>query len=411
MERVTVVPTRGQPIIYAEKCHASKMPTVLIYGHYDVQPADPLAEWRSPPFGPVIRGNNLYGRGASDDKGQLFTHVKALEAFLQTSGELPVNVKCLFEGEEEVGSPNLASFMAANRHTLAADCAVISDTQIPAPDRPAITYALRGSISLELEVFGQKRELHSGVFGGVVHNPLQALCEMIAQLHDADGYVNIPGFYDRVRQWVKAERAYMRKVGPSDEQILRDAGASKGWGERGYSLYERATIRPAITVSGIIGGYQGSGVKAAIPAHALAKLNIRLVPDQVPQEIDCLFREYIAKITPPGAQTRIRTFMSTKPALIGRKHPALAAAARAYHQGFGVSPVFLRNGGTIPVVNLIQETLGIPAVLMGFGLPDDRIHSPNEKFHLPNFFKGIETSIRFLAEVSQWQRVSQFYET
>jgi len=404
MERVAVFPTGGHPVVYAEHCHEAGKPTVLIYGHYDVQPAEPLIEWRSPPFEPVIRGDDLYGRGASDDKGQLFVHVKALEALLQSGQDLPVNVKCLFEGEEEIGSPNLSAFMIANRRLLAADCAVISDTQIPAADQPAITYALRGSINFELEIIGQKRELHSGVLGGAIHNPLQALCEMIAQLHDHVGRVNIPGFYGRVRRWDAKERAYMRRVGPSDEKILQDAGAVIGWGEYHFSLYERTTIRPAIIVTGLNGGYQGNGVKAAIPARALAKLNFRLVPDQDPQEIDHLFREYVGKIMPPGMLARIRTFTSSPPVLIDRKNPALIAAARAYHHGFGVAPVFLRNGGTIPVVNLIQEILHIPVVLMGFGLPNDRIHGPNEKFHLPNFFKGIETSSRFLAEVSKWQR-------
>lgn len=417
LEQVTVAPTPGHPVIYAEKCHAPGKPTILIYGHYDVQPVDPLTEWRIPPFEPVIRGNDLYGRGASDDKGQLFTHVKALEAFLRSGRELPVNVKCLFEGEEEIGSPNLPAFIIANRQILAADCAVISDMQIPAAGQPGITYALRGSISFELEILGQKRELHSGVFGGAIHNPLQALCEMIVQLHDHAGRINIPGFYDRVRRWDAEERAYMKQAGPPDEKILRDAGAVKGWGEQGYSLYERATIRPAITVTGINGGYRGAGVKAAIPAHALAKLDFRLVPDQDPQEIDHLFRKYIGQIVPPGMRIRIRTFGSSRPALIDRKHPALIATARAYHHGFGTAPVFLRNGGTIPVVNLIQETLHIPVVLMGFGLPDDRIHGPNEKFHLPNFFNGIETSTRFLMEISKWryanpmkQSNSQYYQ-
>ena len=403
LEQVQVIPTARHPIVYAHWKKAVNQPTVLIYGHYDVQPPEPLEEWRSPPFEPVVRGNDLYGRGASDNKGQMFAHLKAVEAYLKTAGILPVNVICFFEGEEEIGSPNLGSFLTANRHALAADCAMISDTQIPASNRPAITYALRGALSLELEVLGQRRELHSGLFGGVVHNPLQSLCEMVAQLHDSYGRVNIPGFYDRVRSWDKTERAYMGKVGASNEQLLRDAGSISGWGERGYTLYERATIRPALTVSGIVGGYQGSGVKAAIPTHAMAKLNFRLAPDQDPQEIDRLFRQHIAKITPPGMQTRIRTLMSVKPALIDRRYPVLAAAARAYRHGFGVPPVFLRSGGTIPVVNLMQETLGIPVVLMGFGLPDDRIHAPNEKFHLPNFFKGIETSIRFLAELGTWQ--------
>ncbi len=406
MERVAVIPTSGHPVVYAEHCHAAGKPMVLIYGHYDVQPAEPLSEWRSAPFEPVIRGDDLYGRGASDDKGQLFTHVKALEALLRGGQGLPVNIKCLFEGEEEIGSPSLPDFMIANRQLLAADCAVISDTQIPAAGQPAITYALRGSINFELEITGQKRELHSGVLGGAIHNPLQALCEMIAQLHDQAGRIAIPGFYDRVRRWDMKERAYMKRVGPSDEKILQDAGAAMGWGERNYSLYERTTIRPTITVTAMHGGYQGSGVKAAIPTHAVAKLNFRLVPDQDPQEIDRLFREYVEQITPPGLRLRVRTFASSRPVLIGRSHPAVMAAAHAYRQGFGTAPVFLRNGGTIPVVGLIQEILHLPVVLMGFGLPDDRIHGSNEKFHLPNFFNGIETSIRFLTAMGQSQHAS-----
>lgn len=403
MERVAVFPTGGHPVVYAEHCHEAGKPTVLIYGHYDVQPAEPLIEWRSPPFEPVIRGDDLYGRGASDDKGQLFTHIKALEALLRSGRGLPVNVKCLFEGEEEIGSPNLPAFMIANRQSLAADCVVISDSQIPDARQPAITYALRGSINFELELTGQKRELHSGVLGGAIHNPLQALCEMIAQMHDKAGRIAIPGFYNRVRRWDVKERAYMRRVGPSDEKILQDAGAAMGWGERDYSLYERTTIRPAITVTAMQGGYQGGGVKAAIPTHALAKLNFRLVPDQDPQEIDRLFRTYVAKITPPGLWARIRTFAPSRPVMIDRNHPAVMTAARAYRQGFGAAPVFLRNGGTIPVVGLIQEILHLPVVLIGFGLPGDAIHGANEKFHLPNFFHGIETSIRFLTTIGQRQ--------
>ena len=399
LKQVSIVPTAKHPIVCANWHYASGRPTVLIYGHYDIQPPEPLEEWRSPPFEPVVRADDLYGRGASDNKGQMFAHVKAIESYLKTTGRLPVNVICLFEGEEEIGSPHLAPFLIAQRHGFAVDCAVVSDTQIPASDRPAITYALRGALSLELEVQGPQRELHSGLFGGAIRNPLLVLCEIIARLHDAHGRVNIPGFYDRVRQWDTRERAYMRQVGSSDAQILRNAGTTKAWGERGYSLYERTTIRPALTVSGIVGGYQGPGVKAAIPTRAVAKLNLRLAPDQDPHEIDNLFREHIAHMTPLGVRTRVRTLMSAKPALSDRTHPALGAAARAYHLGFGIPPVFLRSGGTIPVVNLMQAILGIPVVLMGFGLPNDSIHGPNEKFHLPNFFRGIETSIQFLNEV------------
>jgi len=399
LEHVKIISTRRPPLLYADWQHAPHHPTVLIYGHYDVQPPDPLHEWRSPPFEPTIRGNDLYGRGASDDKGQLFTHVKALEAYLHTTGELPVNVKCLFEGEEEIGSPNLPSFLASNKDRLAADVAVLSDMRMLAPDRPAITYALRGALSIDLKITGAEQDLHSGTFGGAVHNPLQALCEIIGKLHDAEGRVTIPSFYNSVREWSEKERASMAYTGPTDREILRDAQAVQGWGERGYTLYERTTIRPGLTINGIHGGYQGPGVKAVIPARAVAKLNFRLVPDQDPHEIERLFRRHIARITLPTVRSTIRTHLLAKPALVNRGHAAMRAAAVAYRRGFGSAPVLLRSGGTIPVVSLFQEMLGTPTVLMGFALPDDRMHAPNEKFHLPNFYRGIATSIWFLAEL------------
>jgi acetylornithine deacetylase/succinyl-diaminopimelate desuccinylase-like protein len=378
LREVEIVSTQRHLIVHASWRYAPGRPTLLIYGHYDVQPAEPVEEWASPPFEPVVRGEYLYGRGASDDKGQMFVHVKAIEAWLRTTRRLPVNIICLFEGEEEIGSTNLRPFFTARPHTITADCAVVSDLQIPSFSCPAITYALRGALSLELEVQGPAREVHSGLFGGAIHNPLQVLCEMIARLHDAQGRVRIPGFYDRVRQWGSAERAYMRQVGPSDEQILRSAGATKAWGEHGYTLYERTTIRPALTVTGIVGGYQGAAAKAAIPTHALAKLDFRLVPDQDPDEIESLVRQYVAQLTSTGMRAGLRTLMAAKPALIDRDHPALGAAARAYHRGLRKKTVFLRSGGTIPVVGLIHEVSGIQTVLMGFGFPDDRIHGSNE---------------------------------
>jgi acetylornithine deacetylase/succinyl-diaminopimelate desuccinylase-like protein len=399
LEQVQIFPTPRHPIVYAEWSRAPGQPTVLIYGHYDVQPAEPFDEWRMPPFDPTVVGDDLFGRGACDDKGQMFAHVKAIESCLKTQGRLPVNVKCLFEAEEEIGSPNLKPFVERNRRRLAADVAVMSDTRMLAKDQPALTYALRGGLSFELEVAGQKSDLHSGNFGGAVHNPLQALCEIVASLHDADCRIAIPGFYDRVRRWGGAEREFMAENGPSDQQILRDSKAGRGWGERGYSLYERTTIRPSLSVTGVTGGYQGEGVKAVIPSRATAKLNFRLVPDQDPAEIERLFRSHIARITPPTVRTTVRSFLAARPALIDRRHPVMRAAARAYKHGFGASPVFLRSGGTIPIVNHFQELLGAPTALMGFALPDDRIHAPNEKFHLPNFYRGVATCIRFLAEV------------
>jgi acetylornithine deacetylase/succinyl-diaminopimelate desuccinylase-like protein len=407
LERVQVFQTPQHPLVYAEWLHSTGRPTVLIYGHYDVQPPDPLQEWQSPPFEPSVRGDNLYGRGACDDKGQMFVHIKALESYLKTQRSLPVNVKCLFEGEEEIGSPNLAPFIRRNARALRADIAVMSDTTMLAPDRPALTYALRGGLSMDLELRGMKNDLHSGNFGGAIHNPLQALCEMIAQLHDSNGRIAISNFYDRVRNSPQEERDYMARSGRTDQQILADAQIladvepRAGWGERAFSLYERTTVRPSLSVTGIVGGYQGEGVKAIIPARAVAKLNFRLVPDQQPDEIERLVREHVRRIAPPAMNLTIRTLLKAGPAVINRKHPAMHAAAVAYRQGFGIAPVFLRSGGSIPVVNTFQQALGLPTVLMGFALPDDRIHAPNEKFHLPNFFRGIKTSIRFLSEIGQ----------
>jgi len=413
MKHVRVIPTGGHPVIYADHCRFSSRfsgkpesdvqppdpprPTLLIYGHYDVQPVDPVSEWRSAPFEPTVRGDDLYGRGACDDKGQMFTHVKAIESYLQAQGDLPVNVKCLFEGEEEIGSPNLIPFVVRNQRELAADAAVASDTRMLGPSRPGISYAERGSLNLEVEVRGPKHDLHSGNFGGAVHNPLQALCEIVAKLHDTHGRIAVPHFYDRVRKWHVEERGRMFETGPSDEDILREAGIAQGWGEVGYTLYERTTVRPSLAVAGLVGGYQGPGVKRVIPARALAKVNLRLVPDQDPREIDLLFRRYIARVTPRTVRSTVRTHSHAKPVLMNPAHPAMQAAAFAYRRGFGAPPVFLRSGGTIPVVSAFQEVLRVPTVLMGFALPDDRIHAPNERFHLPNFYNGITTSLWFLA--------------
>jgi acetylornithine deacetylase/succinyl-diaminopimelate desuccinylase-like protein len=399
LEHVAVIPTPRHPIVLAEWLKALGKPVLLVYGHYDVQPADPLGEWRSPPFDRQIRGENLYGRGASDDKGQLFTHVKALEWYLRTHRRLPLNVQCLFEGEEEIGSPNLPAFLAAHGKELAADAAVVSDTRIPGADRPAITEALRGSVSFEIEVRGQKRDLHSGNFGGCVPNPLRILCSMIDGLHDESGRIAVPGFYLGVRLPTAGERRYMAMAGPTDEQILNDAKAEAFWGEPGYSLYERTTIRPAVEITGLAGGYQGAGVKAVIPARALAKINVRLVPDQDPGDIDRFFRRHLSQVTPAGVKCIVRTHGPSASAVVDRDNPAIRAAAAAYQKAFGVLPVFLRSGGTIPVVSLFRERLRLPTVLMGFALPDDGAHAPNEEFHLPTFARGIQTSIHFMAEL------------
>lgn len=401
LERVRVIPTKGNPLVYACRLHAKRRPTLLIYGHYDVLPGEPIAQWKTPPFTPTVQGSDIYGRGAADDKGQLFCHVKALESYLRPAGALPINVKCLFEGEEEIGSTHLLPFVERNRRALRADAAVISDTRMLGPRQPAISYAQRGGLRAEIEVRGPRQELHSGTFGGAVLDPIQALCEIVASLHDDQGRIAIPGFYDDVREWSDRERGYMARVGPSDDKILSDAKVDHPWGERGYTLYERTTIRPSLGINGIAGGHYGPGVKGVIPTRAVAKLSFRLVPDQDPHKVARLLREHIARVTPRAVESSVQTSSPVQPALVDRNHPAVRAAGFAYKKGFGAYPVFLRSGGSIPVVNAFQQHLGIPAVLMGFGLPDDRIHAPNEKFHLPNFYRGIETSIWYMAALQK----------
>jgi acetylornithine deacetylase/succinyl-diaminopimelate desuccinylase-like protein len=407
LDDVRVIPTRRHPVISASWQGAPGRPTLLIYGHYDVQPADPLDKWLTPPFEPSIRGADLFGRGACDDKGQAFAHVKALEAYLKTAGGPPINVKCLFEGEEEIGSPNLPAFLAKNARRLAADAAVVSDAPMAGPGKPVIHYGERGALSLELEVIGPAHDLHSGNFGGAVHNPLQALCEIIAQLHDASGRIAVPGLYDGVRPASSSERARLMGSGLSDGRILELASAPAGWGDHGYSLFERLTLRPALTINGIAGGYQGAGGKGVIPARAAAKLSFRLVPDQDPREIDRLFRKRISELTPATVRTNVKTLSRADPFLVNPRHPALRIAARAYERGFGVAPKLSRSGGTIPILSVFHRTLGLPVVVMGFALPDDRMHAPNEKFHIPNFFRGIETSIWFMHEFARMGEAQQ----
>jgi acetylornithine deacetylase/succinyl-diaminopimelate desuccinylase-like protein len=400
LEHVEIVPTRRHPLVYGASRRSPDKLTVLIYGHYDVQPVDPLREWRSPPFEPAIRGDNLFGRGASDDKGQLFVHIKAVECYFNTIGELPVNIQLLIDGEEEIGSPNLTPFLKQNATRLASDVAALSDTSIRGPRQAAITYGTRGQLSLELTVRVGQNDLHSGTFGGAVQNPLLVLCEIIAKLHDSARRVAIPGFYAKVRKPSLAEQSHLAQVGPSDAQFLLQSGQTVGWGETGFSSFERATLRPALTFNGLTGGYQGPGNKGVIPASATAKLSFRLVPNQDPVEIERLFRRHVTRIAPNGVRIAVRTYSAAKPFVMAPTHDAVHAAAFAYRKGFGVAPILIRSGGTIPAINALRETIGAPVVLMGFGLPDDRMHAPNEKFHLPNFLNGIATSIWFLAALA-----------
>jgi acetylornithine deacetylase/succinyl-diaminopimelate desuccinylase-like protein len=400
---VEVVQTLGQPIVRAGWHGARARPTLLVYAHYDVQPPEPLEAWRTPPFQPTIREGFLYGRGASDDKGPLLAHVAALEAYLRGAGALPVNVECVFEGEEEIGSPHLADFLRSHRDRLRADVALVSDTRMRARDQPAITYALRGALAVELEFKGPPRELHSGQFGGAIRNPLERLCEVVAGLSGCDGRIAIPGFYDRVRPGVDAERDHMRHTGPSDAEILRDAGVAAGTSETGYSLYEQTTLRPSMTVSGIAGGYAGPGVKGVIPARAVAKLGFRLVPDQDPRQVEALLRRYSARAAP---DVHVRVLSRARPTLVDLRQPAIRAAAAACHRVFGTEPAYLRSGGTIPVVSLFEERLQVSTVLLGFALANDGTHAPNERFLLRNLERGIQTSIWFLDELARAQRAA-----
>ncbi len=400
LENVKLLEAGGPPVVYADWMRDPRRRTILIYGHYDVQPADPLKEWRTPPFEPQVRDGYLYGRGASDDKGQVFAHIKALESLLQESGSLPANVRLIVEGEEEAGSPHLRRLLESRRRDLACHAAVISDMPMPARGKPGITYSMRGDLSLEAEVESLDHDLHSGLYGGAVLNPLQAVCEGVARLHDSAGRVAVAGFYDAAQPVTAEGRRFMKATGPGRAEFLRNAGARSGWGEPGYSLYERATIRPCITVNGIVGGYQGEGGKAVIPARASVKLNLRLVPDQDWREIARLVAAHFKRSLPAGARCRVKVEKAAEPVAIGRGDPAIRAAAAAYRRGFGREPAFLRSGGTLPVAQLCQDVLGVTPVLMGFALPDDRMHAPNERFALENFYAGIETSRAFLAEVA-----------
>src|SRR5579883_674430 len=397
--RVKLIRSPGHPIVYADWMGVPGAPIVLIYGHYDVVPAEPLKEWISPPFTPNIRANDLYGRGACDAKGQLFVHLKAPESYLRDERALSVHVKCIFEGEEEIASPNLAPFLLRNLRALHSAVAVISDTKMLGPGRPAISYSQRGVLSMELEVRGPQKDLHSGSFGGAIHNPIQAICEIIARLHDDQRRVAVPGFYARVRPANREERKNMARTGPCDKNVLNTAGVEQSWGEPGYSLYERTTLRPALTINGITGGYQGPGGKGIIPARAQAKLSFRLVPGQDPREIERLVEKHIAAITPPTVISHLRTLGTARPVIVNFNGPFHRIARAAYQSGFGATPVFVRSGGTIPIVSTLHDVFRIPTVLMGFALPDDHIHAPNEKLHLPNFHAGIRTSISFLARV------------
>ncbi len=393
--------TPGNPIVYGEWLGAPRRPTILVYGHYDVQPVDPLKLWETPPFEPTIRDGKIFARGASDDKGQLILHANALEAHLQSSGSCPVNIKFLIEGEEEAGSSNLEPFIRANRKLLACDAVVVSDTAMFARGIPSICYGLRGLAYLEVNVRGTSGDLHSGSFGGAVVNPAIALVQMLAALKDAKGRVTIPGFYDNVRRLTIAERRAFASLPHSDRKFKKIVGAPELYGEAGYSTLERLWARPSFDINGIWGGYTGEGAKTVIPAEASAKLSLRLVPDQTPKEIAFKTTSYLKKLAPKSVKITVRLLHSGDGWLAPTDHPALKAAGAAMKRAFGKNPVFVREGGSIPIISSFDKLLKVPSVLMGVGLNEDNIHAPNEKLDLSHFYKGIEAAAYLMEELGE----------
>ena len=397
LENVQILPTAGHPVVYADWLHAGPdRKTVLIYGHYDVQPAEPLEKWLSGAFEPEVRGDNLFARGASDMKGQVLASLAAVESVLK-QGALPINVKFIVEGEEEIGSPNLSPFLEAYRSLLASDVALNPDAGMIAPDIPTIVYGLRGLVYFELHVTGPEHDLHSGLFGGVVHNPAQVLCELIAGMHDAQGRVTLAGYYDRVRPLSQQEREELARL-PMDEAYYRQtAGLSETWGEAGYTPAERVGARPTLEVNGMLAGFTGAGAKTVIPATAMAKISMRLVPDQDPDEVHQQLLAYLQAKAPSSVQWELIKFKGSAPASMSDPNlPATLALGRALEMVWGIRPVLKREGGSVPVVGDMQRILGIDSVLTGFGLPDDNLHAPNEKLHLPTWYRGIDTLIHFL---------------
>jgi acetylornithine deacetylase/succinyl-diaminopimelate desuccinylase-like protein len=395
--------TGGHPAVYAERMVDDTRPTVLVYGHHDVQPPDPLEEWTSPPFEPQVRDGNLYARGAVDDKGQVFMHLKAVEAHLKTRGDLPVNIKLLIEGEEEIGSTGFDALVEREKARLECDVAVISDTGFVAAGVPSMTTSLRGLAGAEVVLHGPDLDLHSGTFGGAVVNPAEALARLIAGLKDVQtGRVLVEGFYDDVRELTGAEREEIARIPVSDDQLKREAGnVSALAGEAGYSNAERRGVRPTLEINGLWGGYQGPGSKTIIPSHAGAKITCRLVPDQNPGDIAAKLEAAIRATLPAGIEAQISAFAGGRPVVTSTDHPAVQAAAAALERVFGKAPVFTRDGGSIPPVEVFQTVLGVPAVLVGVGLPDDQIHAPNEKFNIDQFQKGI----RMLAHL--WDNLAE----
>ena len=394
-------PWRQHPVVLARRAGPPGARTVLVYGHYDVQPPEPLELWKSPPFEPDIRDGAIHARGASDDKGPLYAHLMAFEALLATRGELPLNVLALLEGEEEIGSPELERFMAANAAELKADFAVISDSEFFAAGLPSITYGLRGLVYTELTLTGPAGDLHSGTHGGAVRNPINALARMVAGMHDEQGRVTLPGFYDDVAPLSDQERAAWGLLPFDERQYAAEVGALPTGGEAGYSLLERRWARPTLDCNGIIGGYTGEGSKTVLPSRATAKISMRLVADQRPERVVEGFRRYVAEQTPPGVRAEVKISAEARPVLIDPDGPAMRAAADALGEAFGGPVAMIRNGASVPIAELIQRVLKVQPVLMGFGLPDDNLHAPNERFRLEQYFRGIAASAALLMNLAR----------
>jgi len=396
LQNVAIYPTAGHPVVYAESLSAGPhKSTALIYGHYDVQPAEPLELWHSPAFEPTQRGENLYGRGASDMKGQVMTSLKAVEALART-GSLPVNLKFLIEGEEEIGSRNLEPFIAEHKELLACDYAVNPDTGIIGADTPSITYGLRGLAYFEIRLSGPDHDLHSGQFGGAVHNPAQVLCELIAGMHDSQGRVTLPGFYDAVLPLEAEERAELARLPMGEDFYRQQTGAPALWGEAGYTPSEQVGGRPTLEINGLLSGFTGEGSKTVLPAHAMAKISMRLVPDQQPADVHQQLLRFLQAHTPDTVRWEVIQLTGGTASITDRHMPAVNALSQALQATWGKPPLFKREGGSVPVVAQMHKILGVDSVLTGFGLPDDNLHSPNEKIHLPTYYKGIDAFIRFL---------------
>jgi acetylornithine deacetylase/succinyl-diaminopimelate desuccinylase-like protein len=400
LENVEVIATEGHPLVYGDWLKAPGTPTVLCYGHYDVQPAEPLDEWKSPPFDPTVRGQNLYARGAVDDKGQMYMHLKAMESLLKTTGKLPLNVRVLIEGEEEVGGESIAKFVSEQKEKLKADFALVSDTEMFAPELPTLCVGLRGLVYTELEAVGAMVDLHSGMYGGVAPNPLEGLARIISQLKDEKGKILIPGFYDQVEDPGEDElNAWKLLPFDAKNYLKTEVGSKVLTGEEGYSVLERTWSRPTLEVHGIPGGFTGAGAKTVIPARAAAKISMRLVPKQDPEEIFRLYSEYVRKLAPRGIELNIKKHSMAPATVIRTDNDYVRASVEAMKEVFGKETVYIRSGGSIPIVSDFEKHLNIPSVMMGFGLPDDNLHAPNEKFHIPNFYRGIESIILFFQKV------------